>query len=985
VNIRKKARRPEARIGNWQLAIANPPRYWRSLAELADTPEFQRWREAEFPEGFSDAESEIHRRDFLRLMGASLALAGFGACTKQPIEKIVPYVKQPEEMIPGKPLSFATATTFAGYGQGLTVRSNEGRPTKIEGNRDHPASLGATTIWAQADLLDLYDPDRAQSITNRGQISTWGVFLQQLNDQLVRQTKVAGSGLRVLAQSTTSPTLLAQLQALLKKFPQAKIHSWDPLTSGSLGSETRYDLTRANVIVALDSDFFYLHPFALGYARDFASGRRLTGPAAAQMNRLYVAEPTPTVTGSNADHRLSVAARNVITLARALAEQISGRNGWSDAPFEIAKWIDAAVQDLRTNRGRSLVVAGETQPAEVHDIVREINAALGNVSTTVSRPSSAAAPDELDSLWELVSEMNAGAVELLIMLGGNPVYDAPVDFEFARALAQVKLRIHHSLHANETSRLSHWLIPATHFLESWSDVRSIDGTVSIVQPLIEPLYAGISAHEFVEAVVQQPVRSAYEIVRGHWQGSSVDPEFAMRWRKALSDGRFEAIGGDDFQSPVPAAAAGRRSPSLNTDGSVHLELVFRPDPNVLDGRYTNNGWLQELPRPFTKLTWDNAALVSPKLADREKLENGDVVELGFRGRSLRAPIWIMPGQAENSVTLHLGYGRTAAGGVGNNVGCNAYALRTSDALWHGDGLTIRKTGEKHEFASAQQHHSMEGRDILREGTVADFIASGTLSHQPEPLPNETLLNPDEFENNGYAWGMVIDLNACIGCSACTIACQAENNIPVVGKAQVARGREMHWIRVDTYHAGSASAPEFSHQPVPCMHCEHAPCELVCPVGATVHDNEGLNLQVYNRCVGTRYCSNNCPYKVRRFNFLELNGHLSPVEKLGKNPDVTVRSRGVMEKCTYCVQRINAARYAAELDNDRRIRDGEIIPACAQVCPTEAIVFGDIHNPRSRVSKLRSSPLNYHMLAELNTRPRTSYLAKLRNPREAMNS
>ena len=947
----------------------------------------------EFAEGANEWPDELSRREFLRLASASLALAGLGACTKQPIEKIVPYVKQPEGMVPGKPLHFATATTCNGYAQGIIVTSREGRPIKIEGNPDHPASLGATTIWAQADLLDLYDPDRAQAVMRGENISTWNDFLHNVDLALAAQQPSGGAGIHILTNTITSPTLIAQLQTVLKTFPNAKWHRWNPISPGSVNGEVVYDFTKAKVIVGLDSDFLFTHPEALRYARDFALARRVADPADATMSRLYIAEPTPTITGSNADHRIAVAARDI----RALAEEIAVRIGASPRSAPLPKelvsfepWIQVAANDLVANRGASIVIAGDGQPAEVHELLAEIDNHLGNLQSTVMRRSAieVSRANHRDSLGQLVDEMKSGAVQLLAILGGNPVYDAPVDFDFASALSKAKMSVHHTLHANETSRLCHWLVPATHFLESWSDAAAFDGSISIVQPLIEPLYANISTHEMIGALIERPVRSAYEIVRQTWRSRNPTPHFDSDWRRALSNGVFRNI---DFQSVRSAelhSAEVRTAENISAvrtgRSPVFLELLFRADPNVLDGHYANNGWLQELPRPFTKLTWENAALVSPQLAACEKIDNGDVVELAFRGRKLNAPVWIQSGQAENSVTLHLGYGRTEVGRVGKGAGFSAYALRTSDTLWFGDGLTIRKTGAKHSFATTQHHHTMEGRDFLRSGTLAEFVADPKriAREEEEPARDETLYNPNEFENRGYAWGMVIDLGICIGCSACTIACQAENNIPVVGKDQIARGREMHWIRIDTYESGKIDNPRFEHQPVPCMHCEHAPCELVCPVGATVHDAEGLNLQVYNRCIGTRYCSNNCPYKVRRFNFLELNGALSPTEKLVKNPEVTVRSRGVMEKCTYCIQRINAARINAELEN-RAIRDGEVNPACVQVCPTQAIAFGNIHDPNSRVAKLKRSPFNYSMLAELNTRPRTTYLAKLRNPNPAI--
>jgi Fe-S-cluster-containing dehydrogenase component/anaerobic selenocysteine-containing dehydrogenase len=917
----------------------------------------------EFPAGAAEWPDDLSRRDFLRLTGASLALAGLGACTKQPIEKIVPYVKQPEEMVPGKPLFFASSTAFNGYAQGVVIKSREGRPIKIEGNPDHPASRGATTIWAQADLLDLYDPDRAQSVRRGENISTWDDFLQEIDLALNAQQAKGGSGLRILLEPSTSPTLNAQLQTVLRKFPAARIYTWNPIAPND--SWMQYDLASVQVIVALDCDFLFIHPGALRYARDFAAGRRLPNSGNPVLNRLYVAEPTPTITGSNADHRLAAAAGDMAAIAEALAARIAGRSQTAVSNYQ--NWIEAAAADLIAAGRSGLVIGGKGQPDEVQALLQEINHRIGAKTAPAPRFSR-------EPLRNLVDEMSRGAVELLIIIGGNPVYDAPVDFGFADALAKVKTSVHHTLYANETSAKCPWLIPATHLLESWSDATAFEGSLSIIQPLIEPLYANVSVHQLIAAVTERPVPSTYDIVRQTWQGQpmlSSDND----WRRAVSDGVFRPQPNEPITQEKENPSAPYRTEPL-TLGSGELEIVFRPDPSVLDGRYANNGWLQELPRPFTKLTWGNAALISPELAAREKITNGDMVELTFRGRKLNAPIWIQPGQAENSITVHLGYGRTEVGQVGRGAGFNAYTLRTSDALSFGRGLTIRKTGYKYSFATTQKHHAMEGRDFLRSGTLAQFTADhrAIAKSEDEPARDETLYHPSEFENRGYAWGMVIDLGTCIGCSSCTIACQAENNIPVVGKEQVMRGREMHWIRIDTYEAG----PRFEHQPVPCMHCEHAPCELVCPVGATVHDAEGLNLQVYNRCVGTRYCSNNCPYKVRRFNFLELNGALSPTEKLVKNPEVTVRSRGVMEKCTYCLQRINAAHVNAELEN-RQIRDGEIIPACVQVCPTEAIIFGNIHDPNSRVSQLKRSPLNYGMLAELNTRPRTTYLAKIRNP------
>ena len=931
----------------------------------------------EFAPGASEWPEDLSRREFLRLAGATLALAGFNSCTKQPLERIVPYVEQPEIVIPGKPLRFATATQYGGFGQGLLVTGYEGRPTKVEGNPTHPASLGATTVWAQADVLDLYDADRAQTVTTGGAIKTAGDFWDALNLAIEPLQSNGGTAFRILTEPISSPTLLAQLARVLQSFPAARWCIWDPLNRDNIGDgEVICDFSKAKVVVAFDSDFLYAHPYALRYARDFANARRVIEPDGASMNRFYAAEPTPTITGSNADHRIAVAARDILPLAQRIAADL-GLGGAPQANVENEDWIAAVVEDLQPNRSQSVLIVGETQPPELHALVAQMNAALGNIGQIVSLAPDLSLPGNRIALRELVEEMRGGAVELLIVFGGNPRYDAPADFNFAEAFDKVKLRVHHSVHFNETSRHSHWHVPAAHFLESWSDTRSFDGTIAIVQPLIEPMYAGVSAHEILEAVTERSPRPAYEIVRSHWRGQQPAPDFEAKWRQALSDGLVTELQPPTLE-PSASASTLREGERTEVRGS-QLEILFRPDVSVRDGRYANNGWLQELPRRFSALTWDNAALISPQLAKSADLENGDVVELTFHGRKLRAPVWIQPGQAKNSVTLPLGYGRKVVGRVGRGIGFNAYVLRTSGAFWFGDGLTIRKTGDQHWLVSTQHYHDVQGRGILHDGTLSGFLADPHYAQKPEELPplDYTLYHPEEYPYKGYKWGMVVDLNVCIGCHACTIACQAENNIPVVGKQQVGVHREMHWIRVSTFYSGASENPKITHQPVPCMHCENAPCELVCPVGATVHDNEGLNLQIYNRCVGTRYCSNNCPYKVRRFNFLEYNSNLSPSEKLVKNPDVTVRSRGVMEKCTYCIQRINAARIMAELEQ-RKIRDGEIVPACAQVCPVEAITFGDVNDPRSRLMRLKRSPLNYWMLGELNTQPRTSYFAKLRN-------
>ncbi len=993
-----------------RLSEARGQEYWRCLEELAAVEGFQEFLHREFPRQASTWIDPVDRREFLKLMGASLALAGLGGCySSAPAptnEKIVPYVQAPEEVVPGKPLFFATAMPLAGFGTGLLVESHEGRPTKVEGNPGHPASLGASDVFAQASVLTLYDPDRSQVVTKAGRISTWNTFFTELNGELETQRLRQGSGLRLLTETITSPTLASQLRDFLAKFPGAKWHQYEPGGRDAARAGARlafgedagvhYRFDRAEVILALDADFAGCGPGSVRYARDFADRRRVR-VGHAQMNRLYAVESMPTVTGTMADHRLRLRPSEMEGFARAVARGlgVGGEEGsGGGAASAHAKWIAAVARDLQRHRGASLVLAGDQQPLRVHALAHAMNVALGNAGTTAiyTDPIEANPADQMESLRALVRDMEAGVVDVLVILGGNPVYMAPADLHFAERLSKVGLRVHLSLYQEETSALCHWHVPAAHYLESWSDVRAYDGTVTILQPLIAPLYNGKSAHELLAGILGQPDRTGHDIVRDHWKAQYRGKDFELFWRTALHDG---VVAGTAL--PPKRLALRKDFPRVASLGPEQrgagrgLEILFRPDPTVFDGRFANNGWLQELPKPLTKLTWDNAAFMSPATAERLGLsyrigttggEHGrvfaEVLELTYRGRTVRAPAWIVPGHADDCITVHLGYGRTRAGGVGNGTGFNAYALQTSDAPGNGAGLEVRKTGEQYPLACTQFHHSIEGRHLVRSGTLRQYRENPAFPQTIEPEPPRGLTLYPGFTHEGYAWGMAIDLNACTGCSACVVACEAENNSPIVGKTEVTRGREMHWLRVDRYYEGPLDSPRTAHQPVPCMHCENAPCELVCPVGATNHSAEGLNDMVYNRCVGTRYCSNNCPYKVRRFNFLAYADFETPSLKLQRNPNVTVRSRGVMEKCTYCVQRINAARIAAEKE-DRQIRDGEVVTACQAACPTQAIVFGNINDPNSRVAKLKAESLNYGLLTDLNTRPRTTYLARLRNP------
>lgn len=983
-----------------RLAGAEGREFWRSLDELADTAEFNDMLGREFPRGASEWRDPVSRRNFLKLMGASLAMAGLSGCQfalKQPQEKIVPYVRQPEEIIHGRPLYFATAMTFAGYGTGLLVESHDGRPTKIEGNPDHPASLGSTDLFTQANILTMYDPDRSQAPMNGTQETTWEAFTAAAGGAIQAQAAKQGAGLRILSGAVTSPTLVAQMTQLLEQFPQAKWVQYDPVGRENTNAGARlafgedvtalYRLDTATIVVGLEADFTAPSPTGVRMSRQIADGRRIR-KGTTEANRLYLAESAPSITGLLADHRLPARSAQIEHIARALAIAVGVQGVAAGAALSEAesKWVAAAAKDLLEHRGANVVMVGESQPPVVHALGHAINIQLGNSGSTVfyitpveSDPSGGAA-----ALSALVQEMNAGTVEMLIMLDSNPAYNAPVDLAFADALAKVPLSVHVGLYRDETAQQSTWHVNGTHFLEAWGDVRSFDGTSSIVQPLIAPLYNGKSAVEILNVLLGKADVSGYQTLTEYWQTQDTSGNFRVFWNRALHDGVISITQASarrvTLQQDILATAAAAPAQGL--------ELVFRPDPSVWDGAFANNAWLQETPKPYTKLTWDNVALISVKTAASLGVTNGDVVRLTYQGRSVDAPVWVQPGHADDSISVQLGAGRTAAGRVGNGVGYNAYLLRTSATPWFGAGLEVAKVGSGFKLASTQGHFLMEGRkkDLVRYGTLKEYEENEEFLKGEEKEPISLI---GEWEYKTYKWAMSIDLNVCNSCNACVAACQAENNVPVVGKDEVWMGREMHWIRIDQYYVGDEN-PNVYNMVMLCQHCEHAPCEIVCPVAATVHDAEGLNTMVYNRCVGTKYCSNNCPYKVRRYNFLQYQDvpYRSPIDastendripvlKLQRNPDVTVRPRGVMEKCSFCVQRINQARIDAEREG-RRIAEGEVVTACQQACPTQAIVFGDLNNPQARIVALQEQPLKYTSLDKLNTKPRVSYLAKIKN-------
>ena len=996
--------------------------YWRSLEELAEDPHFVELLQREFPrQAPSEWDEGVDRRDFLKLMAASLAFAGLSGCGIPPRENVVPYVKQPEGLVLGKPLFFATVMPFGADAIGVLVESHEGRPTKIEGNPDHPASLGGTNAFAQASILDLYDPDRAQITRNIGDIRSWSQFVDSAQAEAATIKSTNGANFRILTGTITSSLVLYQIQALLKLYPQAKWHQWEPAVSDGAREgakqafgrylNTVYRVEKADVILSLDADFLASGPGSVRYMKDFYRRRKLSGPDGG-MNRLYVVEPTPTVTGSTADHRLPLRASDVELFARALAAKL-GLGGGATFP-SAEKWLAAVAADLQKHRGASLVVAGEQQSAEVHALAHAINATLGNAGVTVfqTEPVEAQPVNHLQSITDLCADMDAGKVDTLLILGVNPIYTAPHDFDFVSKIKKVRNSVHVSSHFDETSAYTQWHVPESHYLETWGDARAFDGTLSVIQPLIAPLYASHSAREVLAAFSDKPGVSDYDALREKLKAANPGADFEKFWRKTLNDG---VVANSAFAPVADGAKFSLASlPPAKAIPAGELEFIFRPDPSIYDGRFANNGWLQELPKPLTKLVWDNAALVSAKTAEKLELnytvasrggEHGqvvsNVVDISLSDSKVTAAIWTLPGQADGVVVLPLGYGRSRAGYTGTNRGFNAYVVRTSQALFTAGGGAMKKTGADYPLACTQYHFNMEGRQILVSGTLHEYQQNPNFAHEHDEKPpyEDSLYKPQEFPYAGKpAWAMAIDLNSCNGCNACVVACQSENNIPVVGKDQVMRGREMHWIRIDRYYTNSLSAtetgnketgdpsqynesldnPETFFQPVPCQQCENAPCEQVCPVGATVHSSEGLNDMVYNRCIGTRYCSNNCPYKVRRFNFLRFQDWETPQLKLLRNPEVTVRSRGVMEKCTYCVQRISNVRIEADKQN-RPIRDGEIVTACESACPAEAIVFGDQNDPTSRVAKLKAQQRNYTVLGELNARPRTTYLAAVRNP------
>jgi MoCo/4Fe-4S cofactor protein with predicted Tat translocation signal len=1008
--------------------------YWLSLAQQANAPDYVQRAASEFADYDPNAMASMPRRRFMQFMGGSLALAGLTltGCRRWPKRELAPYAARPHGRVPGVSEQYATVMEIAGVAAGLLISSYDGRPIKVEGNPSHPASRGATDAYAQASVLDLYDPDRSRSVLRRVEGKTrtagWDDFAAFAGDHFRDAARRDGRGVFVLSAACGGPTLADMRRRMLGAMPAAKWLEYEPISRdhqreaarAAFGQAVRpvYQLDRAKVIALFDADLLGAHPDKVRMARDWAAGRRSAD--AGTMNRTHVIESGFSLTGSNADYRLPARPQRVEQLLFALAQALKVPNV-AEAPelsLDERSFVGRLAAELADARGAGLVAAGDRLSVAAQAVALRINAHLGAVGQTVrvvAEPD-ADRPTHAEAIRMLTDALDAGEVDTLVLLGVNPVYDAPADLAFGEALAKAGCVIHVGHYVDETAAQSHWHLPQAHYLEAWGDGRAWDGTLGIGQPLIEPLYDGKTAAEVVALIASDAVTGSYDLVRRAFTELLGADDFESRWRRALHDG----VMADSQWREVSVSAGENLLTAPNAKAGDGFAVVFAASGATYDGRLANNGWLQETPDPLTKITWDNAALMHPADAKQLGVAMNDVVAIEVDGRKVELPTYVLPGQPKGVIGLTLGYGRTHTGHVGRGVGKNIYALRTTASPYWAANVKVSATGTVFPLACTQDHHPIdpvgqagyenrvgepnESGKIIREATLAEYRedphfvnrnAHGGLALQ--------LFDPPRKFNDPHAWGMAVDLNSCIGCNACSVACQAENNIPVVGKAEVAQQREMHWLRIDRYFKGDVESPtpDVVHQPMMCVHCENAPCEQVCPVAATVHDTEGLNTMVYNRCVGTRYCSNNCPYKVRRFNYYDYHskdprGSVQPwlgmpdtqqraqvdeIKQLVHNPDVTVRMRGVMEKCTYCVQRIQAVKIETR-NAGESVTDGQIQSACQQACPTQAIVFGNLNDPTSAVRKLQENNRAYAVLGELNVQPRTRYLARIRNREEA---
>ena len=971
--------------------------YWRSIGELEKSPELAESLHAEFPEGASQPPEGQSRRGFLTIMGASMALSGLAAC-RRPEELIVPYTRAPEEMIPGKPLFFATSLPHFGTSIGLVVETHEGRPTKIEGNAKHPESLGSTSTFVQATVLDLYDPDRSHGPMEKGQSRTWDEATQALRKLGDAAKKQNGKGLAILVEDHRSPALAAQLDTVMKLMPDTRIVRYEAFGRDNADEGARiafgkplsavYDLGAADVVVALDSDFLMTDGAVVKNTRAFAS-RRNPDRKDKPMNRLYAIESVFSITGSNADHRLRMQSRKIAAFAYALAHEIATATK-SEMPADVAgalggagaldpqaaKMAKAIAADIAKRNGSAVLLVGRKQPAAVHALCHLVHKMIGAVGKTVKLVRSFDdVKGGISDIAALGKSITEGAVDTVLVLGGNPVFNAPADV--MNAIAKAKTVVHVGTHVDETGKVATWHLNRAHPLESWGDVRAEDGTGSVIQPMIAPMHNGKTDAEIME-IFLGGTRKGYDLVRANWRGAqSLVADFERDFRRALHDGIWKDSGfapeqAEPMSAEIAAAIKAQKAAASKGD----TEVVFNPDPHVWDGRYANNAWLQELPDSMTKITWGNVASLSSATAKGLGVADGDLVTVSAGGAEITLPAVIAPGQADGTIGLTVGQGRSETGRVGKGIGVATGSLRASAGFHIADG-TVRKASGSVKLSRTQEHFLTEGRPLVAEATFEHYKKGEEVVEKPKKFLS---LFPERNYDTGHAWGMTIDLSSCIGCNACTIACQAENNIPVVGAEGVKLSREMHWIRLDRYFEGeNADEPRAIAQPMMCQMCENAPCEEVCPVAATTHTPEGLNDMVYNRCIGTKYCANNCPFKVRRFNYFDYTKDMIEERKMQMNPDVTVRARGVMEKCTFCVQRINSAKIAAKVDGRDRVRDGEITTACQSACPAKAITFGDLNDKQSEVAKRANGPRGYKLLEELNVRTRTTYLAKIRNP------
>ncbi|MEC8022582.1 MAG: Fe-S-cluster-containing hydrogenase [Myxococcota bacterium] len=997
-------------------------KYWRSLEDRAEGSVTDPHRFREFEPGAETLElNDVDRRSFFGIMGASAALAGStltSGCVRKGVQHILPYTKRPEHMIPGEPLYYRTSWAMGDTVLGLHVKSQDGRPIKVAGNPEHPLSKGASNEFAQASVLDVYDPDRIQKPTKDGVEISLDEAWKAFDAQIATLRSGDGAGLAILLDGEPSPTRRRLLKSVADKLPKAQIfrHDWANnaaaragLDSVGMAGHTFYsDATAANVVVALDTDCFSDGDGVL-FSRGFANGRKLK-KASDKMNRLYAVEGKFSTAGANADHRLRVPSSHVGEFLRTVAGLISpdsdpslqseitnraaSKDGGIAHDARFTKFAKAVADDLLANKGASLVMVGERQPAWVHALAHYVNHALGNVGKTVFYAKNQEA--EAGTLAELVDAIGSDSVNTLVVLGPNPVYDAPSDLKFAEAFKKIPTTFAFSSLHSETTKSASWAMPKAHYLEAWGDIIANDGTVSIQQPLVAPLFWGVSTIEVLTRILGTQTPNGHDEVRITQTTGKVTAESA--WRRMIHSG-IVSLG----TSVTPAFTWTGLASALKTTSNALLpgkpsldsmELILAHDAAVFDGRFGNNGWLQEAPDPITKVTWDNTLQLSPKTAKELGVKSEDLVAVTVGDATVNLPVFVTPGTADYVAVTSVGYGRKL-GVVAEGAGFDVNPLRKSTSPHVVTGARLKATGETYELACTQDHHTMvepitgRKRPVVRETTLADYRKDPDWVESYEMLPKEKIKSLWKQPNrtDGHQWGMVIDLNACTGCNACVVACQAENNIPIVGKERVLQGREMHWIRIDRYFTGTEDEPQAVMQPVACSHCETAPCENVCPVAATVHSVDGLNDMAYNRCIGTRYCANNCPFKVRRFNFFNFqkeNQEMAPMLGMQKNPDVTIRFRGVMEKCTYCTQRIQAAKIKAKRERpDGRVLDGEIVTACEDVCPSGAITFGDINDPESRVSKLKKSDRNYELLRELNLHSRTTFLARVRNPNPAL--